>query len=330
MTRDAAVFRDSLQSSHASSKAYRSEGQESEPMLNLDRSQRAFCSSTAPNIRLLAPAGCGKTTALLHRCLRLARESSGSPRFLLVTFTRSAAAEIMARMANDPQFAPVAGQVSVSTLNAYGYRRIREKVRSPKLLISPADHHFAMLNQLRTVWVDLPHIAEVVQARGSGARRLMDVMDNIKSMGFDHTVDTNRELFQKRLDILRAQGLGWRIAEQFEILTSLGLLEPTRHTRDAPSTSRRHFYDRFFTFWRKASTVLHKQATFTFEDQKYWAYLDLRSPGSDGKRKPFISGAARYDHILVDEFQDINPLDLSLIKVIGRTQPSQPHHCGRR
>ena len=45
-------------------------------------------------------------------------------------------------------------------------------------------------------------------------------------------------------------------------------------------------------------------------------YLDLRSPGPDGKTRPFIYGAARYDHILVDEFQDINPLDLALIKVI--------------
>ena len=159
-------------------------------MLSLDRSQQAFCSSTAPNIRLLAPAGCGKTTALLHRCLRLAGGSSGNPRFLLVTFTKSAAAEITARIANDSQFASVAAQVSVNTLNAYGYRRIRERVRSPKLLLSPADYHFAMLNQLRTVWLDYPHIAEVVQGRGSGARRLMDVMDNVKSMGFDHTVDT--------------------------------------------------------------------------------------------------------------------------------------------
>ena len=64
------------------------------------------------------------------------------------------------------------------------------------------------------------------------------------------------------------------------------------------------------------------QSTFTFEDQKYWTYLDLRSPGSDGKRKPPITGAARYDHVMIDEFQDINPLDLELIKVIAERNRS--------
>ena len=49
--------------------------------------------------------------------------------------------------------------------------------------------------------------------------------------------------------------------------------------------------------------------------------MDLKSLGPDGKPKPYLYGAARYDHILVDEFQDINPLDLALIKaVVERNQ----------
>lgn len=90
----------------------------------------------------------------------------------------------------------------------------------------------------------------------------------------------------------------------------------TRNNNEQASHNIREFYDRFFTFWRDATASLLSQSTFTFEDQKYWPYLDLRSPGPDGKPKPFIYGAARYDHIFVDEFQDINPLDLALIKVI--------------
>ena len=254
-----------------------------------------------------------KTTERLHAALRLA--GSHHHALLLVTSPNLPRRDQHPAWPR-PQFAPVAGQVTVNTLNAYGYRQIREKVRSPKLLISPADLHFAMLNQLRNIWLDFPHIADVVQGRRSGARRLMDVMDNVKSMGFDHTVHTNRARFQERLDALNAQGLAWKIAEQFEILTSIGVLESTRQAPEAPSASPRYFYDKFFIFWRKASAVLHQQATFTFEDQKYWAYLDLRSPGTAGKRKPFITGAARYDHVFVDEFQDINPLDLALIKLI--------------
>lgn len=289
-------------------------------MVNLDQSQLAFCQSKEANIRLLAPAGCGKTASLLHRCRELVRRTSRKPRFLIVTFTRGAAAELQERLLNDPYFESVKGQATITTLNAYGWNRIRNQTRvtNPKLLTTPTDKHFAMRNQLHPVWAGNKHIEPVAAKQGNGTRVLMEVMDNLKSMGFDHTQDVSRPLYEQRLNALEAQGLTWRIEEQFEKLTSLRILDSSKRGNDeGPSTSRREFYDRFFTFWRKAVDRLLEEFTFTFEDQKYWTYLDLKSPGADGKRKPAFSGAARYHHIMVDEFQDINPLDLALIKVIA-------------
>lgn len=289
-------------------------------MIRLDQSQLAFCQSKEANIRLLAPAGCGKTASLLHRCRELVQRTSRKPRFLIVTFTRGAAAELQERLLNDPYFESVKGQATITTLNAYGWNRIRtqSRVTNPRLLTTPNDLYFAMKNQLHPVWAGNKHVEPVVAKQGNGARVLMEVMDNLKSMGFDHTQDVSRPLYEQRLNALEAQGLTWRIDEQFEMLTSLGILDSTKRGNDeGPSTSRRDFYDRFFTFWRKAIDRLLEEFTFTFEDQKYWAYLDLKSPGADGKRKPAFSGAARYHHIMVDEFQDINPLDLALIKVIA-------------
>ena len=287
-------------------------------MSNLDQSQMAFCQSTAQNIRLLAPAGCGKTTSLLHRCRELAQSPSGKPRFLIVTFTVAATNELSERLKRDPEFEGIRDQATVTTLNAYGWRRIRSQVNSPRLLTTNTDRHFAMRNQLRPAWDGNQHIESVVTKPGSGARNLMAVIDNLKSMGFDHTTDTNRESFNKRLDTLEEQGLSWRIKEQFDLLTTIGVLDsPKTGDKEGPSSSRRDFYDRFFSFWRKATESLLGQSTFTFEDQKYWMYLDLKSPGLDGRRKPAITGAARYNHILVDEFQDINPLDLELIKAVA-------------
>ena len=145
----------------------------------------------------------------------------------------------------------------------------------------------------------------------------MTVMDNLKSMGFVHNEDKNLDLFLKRLQSLENQNLSWRIEEQFDLLTRAKVLDsPGQGDTEGPSISRRDFYNRFFTFWRKATDHLQQMAHFTYEDQKYWAYLDIKSPDSDGNTKPYITGAARYDHILVDEFQDINPLDMELIKAI--------------
>ena len=286
-------------------------------MAPLDSSQLQFCRSTESNIRLLAPAGCGKTSSLLYRCSSLISPSSNSLRFLIITFTNAAAEEVKDRQANAPEFECLKDRMTVTTLNALGWRRIRSRVNNRRLLQNPTDRHFAVLNQLRPVWIDRSHIAQAVSQRGRNARTLLDVMDNLKSMGFDHTTDTNFERFQERIQSLKLQGASWRIEEQFDSLTRMGILESHTHNNiEQASHSATAFYDRFFTFWRDASASLLAQSTFTFEDQKYWPYLDLRSPGPDGKPKPYIYGAARYDHILVDEFQDINPLDLALIKVI--------------
>ena len=50
------------------------------------------------------------------------------------------------------------------------------------------------------------------------------------------------------------------------------------------------------------------------EDQKYYARILLENHISQGKAP---QGIARYTHVLVDEFQDINPLDLELLKSIS-------------
>ena len=289
-------------------------------MIQLDDSQWEFCGSNSRNIRLLAPAGCGKTLSLLHRCSELLKRSESHPRFLIVTFTKAAAAELEERLARDPQFGPVSDNVRITTLNAYGWQRIRDHVRSPNLLANQTEHHFAMLRQLRPVWEKKPRIEEAINHRkNSATRTLMNVMDNLKSMGFDHTRDTSRDRVQTHFAALERQGLSWRIEEQFKLLMEINVLDPPHGSDDVVVTtiSIRQFYNRFFGFWREATQRLLEESTFTFEDQKYWTYLDLKSRGLEGEAKSHIHGAARYNHILVDEFQDINPLDLQLVKALS-------------
>ncbi len=281
----------------------------------LDMSQKQFCMSDAKNIRLLAPAGCGKTSSLLHRCKELT-DKGHKPRILIFTFTKSAAAELKERVENEKYFEPIRGQVNISTINSWGWKRIRSNssgLSNPTLLTNPKDIFFAMKNQLRPIWMDFEHIGTQIKKPGNAGRTLMTVMDNLKSLGFVHTHHFTREIFDKHLDELVDQGHIWRIEEQYEILAKLGLFSDTRsgEVKDIPKI-RNEFYTRFFRFWKKAVEYLHEQATFTFEDQKYWNYLDLNKKNIS--RNPAPKGVTQYDHIMVDEFQDVNPLDLALIK----------------
>ena len=84
--------------------------------------------------------------------------------------------------------------------------------------------------------------------------------------------------------------------------------------QEVPRTESQEVYDSFFCFWVEATGHLIENATFTLEDQKYFAFLDERKKIEDGS---FLTGAASYNHVFVDEFQDINPLDLALIRAIA-------------
>lgn len=286
-------------------------------MLRLDASQTAFCEAPPGNLRLLAPAGCGKTLCLLYRCRYLANLSRGHrTRFLVVTFTVAAKQELLARLNEEAEFAALRDNTEVTTLNAWGWRRVRNVAFSPKLVTGPRDYHFAMLNQLQGVWKEYPDVKRAIEAkRNTVPRRIMDVIDAFKSLGFDHLQHSNLTTFSDHVDALYGQSLGWRLQEQFDELTKHGVLsaeiggDPLALT--APD--KRRVYNSFFRFWRAASAHLVSNATFTLEDQKYVAYLD---EAKKVQGRSILSGAARYDHVLVDEFQDINPLDLKLIKAI--------------
>ena len=295
--------------------------------LKLDFHQQAFC--TAPSgsdLRLLAPAGCGKTLCLLVRCEHLASQAAASggslPRFLLVTFTRAATIELTDRIGDRKQFphltSIVARQpsaVDISTLNAWGYRRIRNQTFAPKLLKSKADYHFAVLNQLQPVWRQHEHVAGAIKfKKHTVPRKLMEVIDAFKSLGFDHTRHTNYATFCAQLGRLAKQGLTARLDRQVDELARLRVIDTKLvGQHELAKTDRRQLYGRFFGFWRDAVQHLSESATFTFEDQKYVACLHERRAIEQGS---LLSGAAAYSHVLVDEFQDINPLDLSLIRAI--------------
>lgn len=130
--------------------------------------------------------------------------------------------------------------------------------------------------------------------------------------------------FENHLDELTSLGLSWKVNDlwaqliKFEILKWPNRRKQSSETENLDLTTdsgvRRRVYDNFYKFWIEAVDHLIQSATFTFEDQKYYAYLDERQKARDSD-KP-LHGIARYDHVIVDEFQDINPLDLNLVRAI--------------
>lgn len=284
----------------------------------LDRSQRRFCEGPPADVRLLAPAGCGKTHCLLQRSKYLVDSAPRQPpRILIVTFTRVAREELIARLAE----LDLGQSVEVTTLNAWGFRRIKSAYAYPKLITTKTDYHFAILNQLQSVWQKKKHkaIKAAIQTsqqwrRANAPRMLMDMIDVFKSLGFDHIRHETEDQFLAHWKHLETQHLHWRVFDQVDQLRRLEVIDAaTVGAGTVTKPEKKQVFKRFFSFWRDATKHLAEEATFTLEDQKYFAFQDEQK--NVDKRK-HLSGAARLSQVFVDEFQDINPLDLALIRAI--------------
>lgn len=276
----------------------------------LDESQRQFCSLDGGSIRLLAPAGSGKTHSLLHRCRALAeRADKVRPRFLVFTFTRAARDELRDRLKTDPVFSGVAPLVTVTTLNAWGFREIKNRATHPKLITSSKDRYFCIQNVLQPVWQECPRLKRLLEDPRRKARAgqdILDLVDFFKSMGFRHDRMDGFDQFTGHLRYLLGCGMESQLERVFERFIQMELVENAK-------TAVEEVYEHFIPFWKKACDLLYRSALFSLEDQKYWARIYIENDVADGR---VSLGGGRYHHILVDEFQDINPLDLYLLKAI--------------
>lgn len=270
----------------------------------LDQYQRRFCQATAPRIRLLAPAGSGKTASLLWRCKAIYERKGGSARFLVVTFTRAARDELKKRLA-DPPFAAMRTSVEIATLNGWGFRRVRQAFHAPQLRVSEKERSFCFQNSLQPVWRRHDLIRGLVENNAPYAvgRAVMNLVDLLKSLGFVHD-PFSLEACQARLEELRELNMLVILERALSDLLGDGRAKIASIEGDLM---------RFLDFWRDACTALIEQSLFTLEDQKYVAYLLLKKQLEAGRRPV---GGSRLTHVLIDEFQDINPLDLALIKAI--------------
>ncbi|MCW5714476.1 MAG: ATP-dependent helicase [Bauldia sp.] len=267
----------------------------------LDIYQRQFCEADDRFIRLLAPAGSGKTHSLLWRCKTLFEKRGGASKFIIFTFTRAARDELRQRL-SDPAFREVRTSVEITTLNSWGFRRVRQNHHSPKLQTTEAERSFCVQNSLQPIWREHPRIEGAIsQSQFSAGKTIMNLMDLLKALGFDHRAKVEDNLRQFRA--LQALGLDAILKSAFGDLKEAGV--------DSQSKDVETRLTEFLVFWAPAVDHLIKQALFTLEDQKYVAWLDLRGQLAEGRRPV---GAARYTHIFVDEFQDINPLDLAIIQ----------------
>ena len=284
----------------------------------LDEFQLGFARDKRRALRVLAPAGSGKTHSLLWRCVKQWESAEKpKPRFLLFTFTRAARDELKDRLRTRPEFAAVGGCVEVSTLNSWGFRWLKRKTHALKLLTSRKDLVFAVFNELQPAWMKHPKLRELLtdgSSRNPVAKAVMTVMDGLKSLGFRHDVHHKAPEYEKHVKWLKKVGLTTYLDGLVHLLSELEIID--KSSQEPMKEMERGF----LRFWRDATKSLRGMAKITLEDQKYWAWIELEKALAKGE---FRTGVHRCDHIMVDEFQDVNCLDLRLLQTIAKINKAE-------
>ena len=276
----------------------------------LNRNQKKFCKRpSGKNIRLLAPAGSGKTFSLLWRCKYITEDHKTRgkvpPYFLIVTFTRAACLELENRLKNTPEFRNI--RATVRTLNSWGWEQI--KIPNKLLVTDRFERRKLVLNDLNAVISKYPNLAALTKSartKYSNAEMIIDMIDLFKSLGFDHTM--TKAQYKAHCRVLKEVGLLPILTDAYSKL----FMAMNINSQDKKITETT--ISDFFSFWKKAVIKLQENLKYTMEDQKYWA---LQTVKANIEQKRFPKGVVRYSHILVDEFQDINPLDMSLINNVS-------------
>ena len=269
--------------------------------MQLDAAQRAAVEHARGPARVLAPAGSGKTKTLISRVVELVDRGADPSGILMLAFNRKAAEQLEERLA-------ALGIASTRRLGspmeeAPPSRRPRRRGGGP-----PGHHdrppgvHCATFNAF-----GYRYQREVLRARfsldhdGRSLRALMarametagvSLRELKPRRGSDPVGAFMQGLTRVRAALEPPAGVEVRI----ESLGDTPLL-------DLPFAPTHAQYAR-----AQAATGLQ-----SFDDQIYFAVADMLA---DPSHRAFIQ--ARFDHVLVDEFQDLNGAQLALVDVLSR------------
>jgi DNA helicase II / ATP-dependent DNA helicase PcrA len=268
----------------------------------LDSYQSDFIKSSQSNIRLLAPAGSGKTVSLLYRCKYIYdKVTIQKPSFLIITYTKAAETSLKNNL-TDPNFNDVRSNISIQTLNSWALAFVKKTIPDTKVSNFKDSDIIRGLRKLNSSFLNrYPAINDAISnSYLSPHKKLAELINMMKSLGFDHEEHIEYSKFESHFEFLLKTAKVRYLENVFKNLAHLKLLNNEVLTAIS-------LYESFFKFWKEVTVELYRMKLLSFEDQKYWAFRSLkRHKGLQGK----------IDYIIVDEFQDINPLDAKLLKLM--------------
>jgi ATP-dependent helicase/nuclease subunit A len=272
-------------------------------MTELTPEQRRAVDRRDGSLLVRAGAGTGKTAVLVERFVRAVVEDGETVESILaITFTEKAAAEMRARVRRRfvelgrREEARAAEGALISTIHGFCSRVLRGHALSAGI-----DPQFRVLDELEAERLAVDAFDEALEAFMSG-----DLAEHVELVA-SYTPDRLRDMVRTAHSHLRSRGLRRPRLEEAQPPRpddERALLEYGHHTMLRALLEL--YGDRYERLKRARSGL-------DFEDLELIT-RDLLA-GDPGLREAY---ASRFAHVLVDEFQDTNPLQNELLELLAR------------
>ena len=249
--------------------------------LDPDAEQRAAATHTGRRYLLLAGPGTGKTQTLTSRVSWLLEQGADPKRMLLLTFSNRAATEMSGRIA--ARHPEAAGLLWAGTFNAFGFDLLRRfhgalELRSDVRVLERSEA--IELLEKEILGLDLKHYRNLANP----VRELVEILDTI-SRAKDELVDAAH------------------YAEEAHAMLERATTEEERVVAERAAEVAR-VYDLYEQLKREGGQI-------DLADQ---IMLPARLLESSAEVRAHLRD--QYDHVLVDEYQDVNRASVRLLSAL--------------
>ena len=255
---------------------------------DLDQAQQQAILHPFGPLRVLAPAGAGKTKTMINRISALVAQGVHPGSILSLAFNTKAAEQLEERLGRLglPTTRRLADRTGVhcATFNAFGHRYLSEVVNQPFTVDASAAAEERLVRQ--ALWRHL---------KPRGAQRDAPLESTLSAVLDDLTWRAREHLAALRAD-----------CAEVDMLT-LPIPPALREQRGGPSSLP------FGRVLRDIRGMQRRRQAISFDDQVHACLLDLLA--RPDRRAAF---QRQFRHVLVDEFQDLNRAQLALVDVLSR------------
>ena len=261
-----------------------------------DQDQLSLIHAPHQTIRLIAPAGSGKTQTIINRVLHLAKNGTRPERILCLTFDNSAVSALREKVSEQlSSLAAPHQKFAISTLNAFGYSLLRDHFVSEHRQVIEQDRIWRLIRELK---------GTLASSSAEGQKRHDALPASLRFRFYSEffgllknsLFDPRSTVPQKFADFM----LKCKAAEVF--------FQPGSMAEEKKFVIQAVLW--MFTNYERA---LQRERRIDFDDQKLRALKCLEA-------SPNVLSLVqrRYDEVIVDEFQDINELDFALVGLVAQ------------